>query len=94
MRFLREVSLELHLGANCLPRCPVCGQDLLALGMPDEQEAHVKGCLEGGAGASNQAAKYLVYKLPAESVLVGTECVICLEDFTKGMTINYRALMP
>lgn len=31
-------------------------------------------CLEGGAGASSQSARYLVYKLPVESALIGTEC--------------------
>ena len=38
------------------------------------QELHVKQCLEGGAGTSPQSAKYLVYKLPGESTLVGIEC--------------------
>jgi hypothetical protein len=31
------------------------------------QEDHIKECLE-------RAAKYLVYDLPAEKVLIGTEC--------------------
>jgi hypothetical protein len=44
----------------------------------------VRNCLDGGAGPTSQSAKYLVYKLPPESVLVGTECVICLEEFVKG----------
>lgn len=59
----------------------------------------MKNCLEGGPGAP-QAAKYLVYRLPAESSLIGIECmlyhplcamvkhpflgVICLEEFAKG----------
>lgn len=47
----------------------------------------MKHCLEGGTGTPPQAAKYLVYKLPAESSLIGTECVICLEEFTKGSTV-------
>ena len=34
----------------------------------------MKHCLEGGTGAVPQAAKYLVYTLPAESALIGTEC--------------------
>jgi hypothetical protein len=52
------------------------------MGSADEQEAHVKNCLEGGSGPTS--SKYLVYKLPLESILIGTECVICLEEFTKG----------
>jgi hypothetical protein len=38
------------------------------------QELHVRQCLEGGTGTSPQSAKYLVYKLPGESTLVGVEC--------------------
>jgi hypothetical protein len=73
-----------HYCLTCI-RCPVCGNDLADLGTSEEQEIHVKSCLEGGGGATSQSAKYLVYKLPAESILIGTECVICLEEFTKGM---------
>lgn len=57
---------------------------MAALGDAADQEAHVKNCLEGGSGSVPQAAKYLVYKLPAESTLVGVECVICLEEFVQG----------
>jgi hypothetical protein len=67
-----------------LHRCPVCSRDLAQFGSSEEQEAHVRSCLEGGSGATTQSAKYLVYKLPPESILIGTECVICLEEFTKG----------
>lgn len=64
-------------------RCPVCNVSLDDLGTPDVQEAHVKNCLEGGSGKVPQTAKYLVYKLPAESALIGTECELpCL--FTSG----------
>ncbi|KAH7924028.1 ankyrin [Leucogyrophana mollusca] len=70
-----------------LAECPVCSTSLSDLGSPTEQESHVKNCLEGGAGATPQAAKYLVYKLPAESALLGVECVICLEEFTKGSVV-------
>lgn len=56
-------------------RCPVCNINLSELGPAFVQEAHVKNCLEGGGGqASTQTAKYLVYKLPGESSLIGTEC--------------------
>lgn len=34
----------------------------------------MKSCLEGGVGSIQQPAKYLVYRLPGESLLVGTEC--------------------
>ena len=47
----------------------------------------MKHCLEGGTGKPPQTAKYLVYKLPAESSLSGTECVICLEEFMEGSTV-------
>ncbi|KAG1892597.1 hypothetical protein F4604DRAFT_1672578 [Suillus subluteus] len=70
-----------------LAECPVCGTSLADLGLPAEQEAHVKICLEGDAGTTPQAAKYLVYKLPGESALLGVECVICLEEFTEGAVV-------
>ncbi|KIJ04596.1 hypothetical protein PAXINDRAFT_141843 [Paxillus involutus ATCC 200175] len=63
-----------------LAECPVCGTSLADLELPTD---HVRSCLEGGTGAVPQTAKYLVYKLPAESALLGVECVICLEEFTK-----------
>lgn len=64
-------------------RCPVCNRNLDQVGSAAEQEAHVKNCLEGGgpgSGATQQAAKYLVYRLPAESTLIGIEC-----EFTCGL---------
>ncbi|KAK7049631.1 hypothetical protein VNI00_005662 [Paramarasmius palmivorus] len=70
-----------------LAECPVCNRNLDRLGGAVEQEAHVKTCLEGGSSTAPQSAKYLVYKLPAESALIGIECVICLEEFVKGSTV-------
>ncbi|KAI0921340.1 hypothetical protein AcW2_006340 [Taiwanofungus camphoratus] len=67
-----------------LAECPVCNTNLADLGPASEQEAHVKNCLEGGNATPPQTAKYLVYKLPGESALIGVECVICLEEFVKG----------
>lgn len=59
-----------------LADCPVCGLSLADLGNPAMQEAHVKSCLDGPSGGpgANQAGKYLVYKLPPESTLIGIEC--------------------
>lgn len=57
-----------------LHSCPVCGAGLADIGPPSLQEAHVRSCLEGGTGTSPPTAKYLVYKLPEESTLIGTEC--------------------
>lgn len=62
----------------------MCNTNLADIGDASEQEIHVKNCLDGGSGATPQPAKYLVYKLPAESTLIGVECVICLEEFMKG----------
>ncbi|CCM04833.1 uncharacterized protein FIBRA_07026 [Fibroporia radiculosa] len=70
-----------------LAECPVCNTNLADIGLPSEQEAHVKNCLEGGSGTTPQTAKYLVYKLPGESALIGIECAICLEEFVKGSTV-------
>jgi hypothetical protein len=88
-----------------LADCPVCGTPLNELGSPAMQEAHVKSCLDGPSGGPgfSQAGRYLVYKLPAESALIGIECtsvkkpfilllmvcigVICLEEFTKNSDV-------
>lgn len=88
-----------------LADCPVCGTSLNDFGSPAMQEAHVKSCLDGPSGGPgiSQAGRYLVYKLPAESALIGVECtsviiidwplltlkigVICLEEFTKGSDV-------
>lgn len=40
----------------------------------------MKSCLEGGGGAAPPTAKYLVYKLPAESALIGTECALFIPN--------------
>ncbi|KAF8558855.1 FYVE-domain-containing protein, partial [Imleria badia] len=70
-----------------LADCPVCGTNLSAFEGPADQEAHVKSCLDGGTRSAPQTVKYLVYELPAESALVGVECVICLEEFTRGSVV-------
>ncbi|KAF8314700.1 hypothetical protein DL93DRAFT_2097093 [Clavulina sp. PMI_390] len=71
-----------------LADCPVCGQNLADVGPAALQERHVRDCLDGGSGpGASQAAKYIVYKLPVESVLIGTECVICLEEFEKSTLV-------
>ncbi|KAG6817214.1 hypothetical protein H0H87_011572 [Tephrocybe sp. NHM501043] len=73
-----------------LAECPVCNRNLDEFGSGDEQEYHVKTCLEGGSGTP-QSAKYLVYNLPAGSSLLGEECVICLEEFVQGQHIDLRS---
>ncbi|TFL05679.1 hypothetical protein BDV98DRAFT_229793 [Pterulicium gracile] len=70
-----------------LAECPVCNHNLDNFGTAAEQEAHVKHCLDGGSSSAPQAAKYLVYRLPAESTLISVECVICLEEFVKGSNV-------
>ena len=53
----------------------------------------MRNCLEGGNGPARQTgAKYLVYRLPAESPLIGTECLsvprvcfTCLTGFSAGV---------
>ncbi|KAJ3573339.1 hypothetical protein NP233_g2492 [Leucocoprinus birnbaumii] len=79
----RESSSQL----SDLADCPVCNQNLDDVGDAVEQEEHVRQCLEGGSGQGPSAARYLVYRLPAESTLLGVECVICLEEFVKGSTV-------
>lgn len=63
-----------------LVRCPVCNTNLSEIGSSEEQEAHVKNCLDGGAGTTPQSAKYLVYKLQPESTLIGAECTFLAQN--------------
>lgn len=64
------------------------------MGDAADQESHVKNCLEGGSGSAPQAAKYLVYKLTDQSTLIGVECVICLEEFAKGLVFIFQIAQP
>jgi len=80
---LRETSSQL----SDLAECPVCSQNLAELGPAAEQEAHVKRCLDSGKGESPPTAKYLVYRLPVDSALIGIECVICLEEFAENSLV-------
>ncbi|GAC93095.1 hypothetical protein PHSY_000656 [Pseudozyma hubeiensis SY62] len=73
--------------ASELTECPVCSTTLSALGGSEEQEAHVRNCLENGGGGSMQGGRYLVYKLPEDSPIVGKECSICMEEFVANSTI-------
>ena len=73
--------------ASELTECPVCATSLSALGGNEEQEAHVRNCLENGGGGSMQGGRYLVYKLPEDSPIVGKECSICMEEFVANSTI-------
>ena len=52
----------------------MCNQNLDEVGDAASQEVHVKSCLEGSSKMP-QAGKYLVYRLPAESALIGVECM-------------------
>ncbi|KAJ6516018.1 hypothetical protein C8R45DRAFT_1087145 [Mycena sanguinolenta] len=70
-----------------LAECPVCNRNLEEVGDATAQEVHVRTCLEGGSGPASTAPKYLVYRLPAESTLIGVECVICLEEFMKDSMV-------
>ncbi|ETS59631.1 hypothetical protein PaG_06555 [Moesziomyces aphidis] len=73
--------------ASELTECPVCSTSLQQLGGSEEQEAHVRNCLENGGGGSMQGGRYLVYRLPENSPIVGKECSICMEDFVANSTI-------
>lgn len=57
---------------SSLTSCPVCNQNLDEVGDAIEQEEHVRRCLDEGHGPS--VSRYLVYRLPAESALLGVEC--------------------
>jgi hypothetical protein len=85
--FLRRLGADVDVHRSC----PVCGQNLGELGAPGEQEAHVRACLEGDTSKSPQAARYLVYKLPHESALIGQECARSLSHFDLTRFTHDRA---
>ena len=78
-----------------LVECPVCRTDLRIFGDDDLQAIHVATCLEGhstspsfSGGSRHLGIKRLydiltsqVYRLQEGSSLIGTECVICFEEF-------------
>jgi hypothetical protein len=78
-----------------LIECPVCRLDLRDFGDEDLQAIHVATCLEGhgtspsfsggsrhlGTLSSTTSPLTSVYRLPEGSPLIGTECVICFEEF-------------
>ncbi|KAI9251792.1 hypothetical protein BDA99DRAFT_411649, partial [Phascolomyces articulosus] len=73
---------------SIMMECPVCGKNLDAYGGTNEQELHVQTCLNANTpAAALSGIRYVVYKLPSNSALMGQECVICLEEFVEGNTM-------
>jgi len=85
-----------ELDDRFLIECPVCRTDLRLFGDEDIQAIHVATCLEGHtaspsfSGGSRHLGitpriitmlTYPVYRLQEGSPLIGTECVICFEEF-------------
>ncbi|KAI8327182.1 ankyrin repeat-containing domain protein [Blakeslea trispora] len=70
--------------ASMMIECPVCSTSLLDYHSSIEQEQHVQSCLARG---SSSAMRYVVYKLNANSTLIGQECVICFEEFRQDDTL-------
>ena len=94
-KYPRVVCFVLPLCADfASSSCPVCGVNLVDIGPAPLQEAHVRNCLEGGGDASTQSAKYLVYKLPEESALIGTECGYSSNPLYAALNVAYRCHLP
>ena len=85
-----------ELDDRFLIECPVCRTDLRLFGDEDIQAIHVATCLEGHTASPSFSGGsrhlgispgiitmliYAVYRLQEGSPLVGTECVICFEEF-------------
>jgi hypothetical protein len=83
-----------------LVECPVCRTDLRMFGDDDLQAIHVATCLEGHSTSPSFSGGFRhlgikrfhdiltsqVYRLQEGSLLIGTECVICFEEFeVKGI---------
>lgn len=87
---MRKIFFIVVIVTDFFPSCPVCGKNLSEFTTAHEQEEHVKSCLEGGVGTVSQPARYLVYRLPGESLLIGTECMIfSTSRFTKFTIIVF-----
>lgn len=77
-----DVALAASSHSSLLEECPVCDFALQMLATPEEREAHVMHCLEHGAPAdAAPRTRYVASRLGADSILIGTECIICMEEF-------------
>jgi hypothetical protein len=77
---------------SVLTECPVCGFKLSSLMNTQDQEDHVRNCLNNGRASTVQAHRYLVFKL-GESPLVGQECSICFVEFEVGSEVARMACL-
>lgn len=73
-------AADLSCDAETPRECPVCERDLRTLPSDAACEAHIAACLERGAPAANPT-RFLTSQLPADSPLIGSECIICMEEF-------------
>ncbi|CAO3620216.1 unnamed protein product [Cunninghamella echinulata] len=68
--------------------CPVCGLLLDHFETTETRENHVQACLNAGLSSSSIAgSSYILYQAPSNSTLLGSECVICFEEFAEGDTV-------
>ncbi|KAI3627080.1 hypothetical protein GLX27_001254 [Malassezia furfur] len=78
----RDGDGEASLASSLLDECPVCYRPLRTLPTEEAREAHVMHCLEHGAPADVvPRTRYVVSQLAPDSVLIGNECIICMEEF-------------
>ncbi|PWN26434.1 FYVE-domain-containing protein [Jaminaea rosea] len=73
--------------ASELNECPVCNVTLAQFGCQQDQEEHLRICLENGGGGSVQGGRYLVYRLQEDSPIISKECVICFEELLAGQAV-------
>ncbi|KAG2187515.1 hypothetical protein INT44_005204 [Umbelopsis vinacea] len=70
---------------SIMSECPVCGKRLCDISLDKSaQEEHVQTCLNVGS-PSVATVRYVSYKLPEQSPLIGQECLICFEEFESGI---------
>ncbi|CAO3627344.1 unnamed protein product [Cunninghamella blakesleeana] len=89
-RMASSTSMERSSSRDSLmEHCPVCGLHLDDVGPTTEsQENHVQACLNAGLSSSSlTGSSYVLYQAPSNSTLLGSECVICFEEFAEGDTI-------
>lgn len=78
---------EASAADGTLRECPACNFPIYTLS-PAEGEKHVRACLEQGVQLSGvQRRQFRTTILSRDSVLIGEECVICLDEFTPQTTV-------
>ncbi|KAI8886629.1 FYVE-domain-containing protein [Backusella circina FSU 941] len=68
--------------------CPVCIKSLRYFRTQQDREKHVETCLNNAGSFASSSAGSIVYSLSGTSILIGRECMICLQEFESDQVIT------